>query len=186
MSPILGIIASQNYPRITTSYESIATTTVGGGGSATITFSSIPATYTHLQIRMLTRGSLAATGSNVNVRFNSDSTSVYRTHWLDGNGATAIGEDSGATDLIYLGYGAAANATASVFGVGVWDILDYKNTNKFTTCRSLSGFDNNGSGFIGLISGLWRNTAAITQIDITPNSGNFAQYSQFALYGIKA
>jgi hypothetical protein len=50
--PILGIIASAITGNlVTTSYESIETVTVGSGGSATVTFSSIPATYTHLQIK---------------------------------------------------------------------------------------------------------------------------------------
>jgi len=145
------------------SYESIATTTVGSGGQATVSFTSIPATYKHLQIRCISRGTIAATFTNVNLRFNSDSSSIYRTHWLDGNGTSALGEDSGASPEIYFGVGVGANANANVFGASVCDILDYA----------------------GLISGLWRSTAAVTQIDITPNSGNFVQYSSFALYGIK-
>lgn len=165
--------------------EAIGMVQVGSGGSATLTFSSIPSTYKHLQVRMLTRGSIAATGTNVNVRFNSDSSSVYRTHFLSGNGASVPAEDSGATDLIYLGFGASANSSANVFGTSVWDILDYTDTNKFTTCRSLCGFDNNGSGSSFIISGLWRDTSVINAITIFPNSGTFAQYSQFALYGIK-
>jgi hypothetical protein len=185
VSPILGIWASQNYPRVTNSYESISTVTVGAGGSSTISFTSIPGTYKHLQIRYISRGSISATFTNVNVRFNSDTGNNYRTHWLDGDGSTAKGEDSGTSNLIYLGVGTGANASASVFGAGVFDFLDYANTNKYKTCRSLAGEDNNGSGFVGLISGLWMSTSAITSIDITPNSGTISQYSQFALYGIK-
>jgi hypothetical protein len=49
----------------------------------------------------------------------------------------------------------------------------------------LAGEDNATSGFIGLISGLWMNTSAITSINIFPNSGDFNQYTQFALYGVK-
>lgn len=158
---------------------------VGAAGASSISFTSIPATYKHLQIRCMSRGTVAATFTNVNLRFNSDSSSIYRTHWLDGNGTSAVGEDSGVTDLIYFGVQVGANANASVFGATVCDILDYTSTNKFKVTRSLAGEDNNGNGFLGLISGLWRSTAAVTQIDITPNSGNFVQYSSFALYGIK-
>lgn len=185
MSPILGIFASQG--RVpSSSYESISTTTVGAGGSSFVEFTSIPSTYKHLQVRMLTRGSISATGTNVNIQFNSDTGNNYITHWLDGNGTTALGENSGTgTPVIYLGYGAGANASASVFGSSVWDILDYANTNKTTTCRSLCGFDNNGSGFVALISGLWTSTAAVTSLKISPNSGTFSQYSSFALYGIR-
>jgi hypothetical protein len=74
---------------------------------------------------------------------------------------------------------------SSVFAANVIDILDYANTNKYKTTRSFSGADNNGSGFVQFMSGLWMNTAAITSITILPNSDNFAQYSSFALYGIK-
>jgi hypothetical protein len=66
------------------------------------------------------------------------------------------------------------------------DILDYANTSKNKTIRMLSGNDRNGSGDIILISGLWASTSAINQIDLRLESAaNFAQYSQFALYGIK-
>jgi hypothetical protein len=63
--------------------------------------------------------------------------------------------------------------------------LDYTNTNKNKTARSLWGYDANGSGYVGLYSGLWRNTSAINRIDYVPASGTFPQYSSFALYGIK-
>jgi hypothetical protein len=73
----------------------------------------------------------------------------------------------------------------SYFGVGVASILDYTNTNKYKTSRILCGYDANGSGFSLLYSGLWQNTAAITSITMFPNSGNFEQYSSFALYGVR-
>jgi hypothetical protein len=67
----------------------------------------------------------------------------------------------------------------------VIDILDYANVNKYTTIRVLGGADLNGSGAINLVSGLWMNTAAVTSFLISADSGNLAQYSSFALYGIK-
>jgi hypothetical protein len=162
-------------------FESIATTTVGAGGSGTITFSSIPSTYKHLQLRTLTR----SPGGNVNFRYNSDSASNYWTHWLDGDGATIRGESSGTSTLTYAGFGATATASANVFGSNVIDILDYANTTKYKVSRALSGYDQNGSGWVGLISGVWNSTAAISTITITTNSSTFPEYSQFALYGIK-
>lgn len=166
---------------LTSAYESIATVAVGAGGSGTITFSSIPSTYKHLQIRALTRSA----GGNVNMRFNSDSGSNYWTHWLDGDGATIRAEASGLGNLHYAGYGATATAGANVFGGNVIDIIDYANTSKYKTIRGISGFDSNGSGWAGLISGYWASTSAISTIVITPNSSTFPQYSHFALYGIK-
>jgi hypothetical protein len=72
-------------------------------------------------------------------------------------------------------------------GVSVTDILDYANTNKYTTTRAIWGWDNNSTeGNIRFVSGLWMNTAAITSLKIVPESGAFKQYSHFALYGIKS
>jgi hypothetical protein len=71
-------------------------------------------------------------------------------------------------------------------GVGITDLVDYSDTNKFKTIRSLVGGNINTTvGYAGLYSGNWRSTSAITSISITPLTGNFSQNSSFALYGIK-
>jgi trimeric autotransporter adhesin len=163
-----------------TSYESISTITVGAGGQSTISFTSIPSTYKHLQIRWISQNSSAA--YYVQSRFNNDTTSSYATHRLVGNGATVSA--SGTFNESEIS-NTPQSATASIFGVGVMDILDYTNVNKFKTTRTLGGWDENGSGRIELVSGLWRNTAAINRIDFLAFAGNFTQYSSFALYGIK-
>jgi hypothetical protein len=186
--PILGIIASQDYPRSTTAYESIATTTVGSGGSATVTFSSIPATYTHLQIRGIAKS--ARTGSARNdliIKLNGSST-TYAHHQLYGDGASVAALGTASTTQGLLGINCVpSSGYTSQFGVVVADILDYTNTNKNKTIRSLAGTDNNGAGFISLSSALWYATpVAVTSIDLTVDGAyNFEQYSQFALYGIK-
>lgn len=184
----LGIMASQIsghlYDGPFGAYDSLASVTLSASAS-TVTFAGIPSGYKHLQLRYISRGSISAAFTNVNVRFNGDSGNNYHTHWLDGDGATARGEDSGTGNLIYLGVGTGSTTGANVFGAGIFDFLDYASVNKNKTCRSLAGEDNNGSGFVGLISGLWMNTSAITSIDILPNSGTFNQYSSFALYGVK-
>jgi hypothetical protein len=88
--PILGIIASAITGNlVTTSYESIATVTVGSGGAANVEFTSIPATYTHLQVRGIGRSLEANTGVDVQyLRFNSDTGSNYAWHQLVGNGSS--------------------------------------------------------------------------------------------------
>lgn len=168
-------------------FESIATTTVGVGGSSTITFSSIPSTYTHLQIRAIGRTDRASTVDGFRIQFNNITTTAqYRSHFLGGNGSTAFSGDELNTAGIINQRFSGATSTASVFGVSVIDILDYANTNKYKTARCLGGTDQNGSGEVYLTSGVWMNTAAISEIDIVPNIGtNFVQYSQFALYGIR-
>lgn len=166
---------------VATDFESIATTTVGAGGSSTVTFSSIPSTYTHLQIRGLYQSS-----ANGVVRFNSDSTYTnYRSHYLEGNGSTvSSGTVQNASYTGLLAITGIANAT-SIFGGAIIDILDYANTNKYKTVRSLNGIDKNGSGLLDFDSGLWMNTAAISSITLESLGTTFSQYSSFALYGIK-
>ena len=169
-----------------TSYESIATTTVGSGGSSTITFSSIPSTFTHLQLRYIGRSSRSQNSGYAVIRFNSDSGSNYSRHSLQGDGASAIGDGSGSVSYPTLLFLPGALRGASIFGAGVLDVLDYTNTNKNKTLRVLDGYDSNGAGLIELASGAWYNTSAITSITITEfNGNNFVEYSQFALYGIK-
>lgn len=167
-------------------FESIATVAVGAGGQSTISFTSIPSTYQHLQIRLIGRVANADTADNAWLRFNSDSASNYSWHYLEGDGSTASASGSANQTRILFGRVAAANATSGIFGVAVCDILDYKNTNKYKTTRSLTGVDRNGSGNVRLDSGNWRNTNAIDSIEISNGSAtNFVQYTHAALYGIK-
>jgi hypothetical protein len=177
--PILGILASAITGNlVTNSYESIATVTVGSGGAADVTFSSIPSTYTHLQIRA---SSAQASANWATLNFNSDTGANYAGHFLIGNGSTAS-TYSFTSNVAPLNF---YSGTGSVFGAAILDILDYANTNKYKTVRSLNGYDANGSGQLQLASNLWMNTGAVTSIKLTPNSPNFSQYSSFALYGIK-
>ena len=186
MSPILGIWASQNYSRITSSYESIATVTVGSGGSSTINFTSISSDYTHLQLRVIARSDQSSVNQELAVTFNGV-TSGYGRHYLRGNGTSASADARGYTDsAYYLPIVTGNSATSNNFGVIVLDILDYKDTNKFKTIRSLAGYDDNGSGQIYLNSTYFGSTNAISSMSITPFGGfNFVQYTHFALYGIK-
>jgi hypothetical protein len=184
--PILGIIASQNYPRITNSYESIATITVGSGGQATAEFTSIPSTYKHLQLRAIARTNFAAASIAFHLQFNSVTGTNYSSHELTGNGTSAAATASTSTSFPVLGDITGSSATANIFGAVVLDILDYTSTSKNKTVRSLSGNDRNGSGKLGLYSGLWFSTpAAISSIQIIPGAGDFIQHTQFALYGIR-
>lgn len=176
-----------NSAYIPPSYESIATTTVGAGGASTITFSSIPSTYTHLQVRALARTDRTPTAYDYPaMRFNSDTGSNYGIHYLEGDGSSVISGGSTSLSSIYLSEITSAGATASIFGEFIVDILDYANTNKNKTTRLLGGYDKNGGGLMIFRSGLWLNTAAISTITIIPLTGpNFVQYSSFALYGVK-
>jgi hypothetical protein len=168
-----------------TDYESIQTVSVGGGGTGFFDFTSIPATYTHLQIRGIGRCNQAGSGvTTTTYRFNSDTGSNYAYHNLTGNGtAASAGAAATQTNIVLTDF-PQNTATSNAFGVTVMDILDYANTNKYKTIRALNGADLNGSGQISLTSGLWMDTSAITSITINPAS-SAVQYTNFALYGIK-
>ena len=174
------------------SYESIATVTVGSGGSSTITFSSIPSTYTHLQLRILAQTNRGTYGiDDLLMTFNS-STSSYAYHFLFGDGGSSAADAYSSQSNLRLGAGSVGTTTGSNWGAMVVDILDYRSTNKNKTVRILGGADCNGTvgglgGRVGLSSGLWYATpAAVSSLTLTPSTGtSISQYSHFALYGIK-
>ena len=190
MSPILesiGSVKGFGWGALASggSFESIATVNVTSN-VPNVEFTSIPATYTHLQIRAIGRSTRGENNTALDMQFNADTGSNYSWHRLDGDGSTTSSGSGTSQTTIIVDRFTASTATASQFGAFVLDILDYANTNKYKTTRNLGGYDNNGNGLITLGSGNWRNTNAITSIKLIDRSGNnLVQYSQFALYGIK-
>jgi hypothetical protein len=184
LNTILGSLSS-GVAASTNSYESIATVTVGSGGSASVSFTSIPADYTHLQVRGILRSTRALSQAGVLFRLNSDTGSNYSFHGLIGNGSSVSAYGYANQTYINMGELPAGSASSGIFGAFVVDILDYKDTNKYKTVRLLTGQDRNGAGEISFLSGNWRNTNAITSITIKEDISNMAEYSSFALYGIK-
>ena len=186
--PIPGIVASGKLGHLSTNnYTSFQTVTVGSGGASSISFSSIPSTYTHLQIRGTWRGSASGTGVETYMNFNSDSTSDYISfHQLYGDGSSAVAQYSGGSNTyIAPSYTVNTSVLANTFSAAIIDIFDYTNTNKNKVTRSLNGWDANGTGYTILRSGMWMQTSAINTITFTINATSFAQYSQIALYGVK-
>jgi len=177
---LVGIIASSGAGVAGGDYESIATVTVGSGGSSSITFSSIPSTYQHLQIRYIARK--ASGNDNTILQLNADTGANYATHYLLGNGTAASAGAATSNTFVYVD---VLTASATSYSASITDILDYANTNKYKTARSLSGIDLNGSGTSWFSSGVWMNTAAVTSVVLKPTASVFAEYSSFALYGIK-
>lgn len=173
----LGFLAASG--GVAGDFESIATVTLSSTGTAS--FTSIPQTYKHLQIRYKANNDNAA-NYKIALRFNSDSGSNYNWHWLAGDGSAA---SAGANDENTAMRLNKLNYESTYWSIGIIDLLDYANTNKYKTGRGLGGWDSNGSGTLELTSGLWRNTAAITQIDIAPYAGVYKAGSTFALYGLK-
>lgn len=191
MTPILGIWASQISGHLWApagAYDALATVTVPSGGAASISFAGIPTGYKHLQIRAITR----TTSGNFNdmlATVNSDSGSNYSWHRILADGSsTPSATGVSATTAMTIGVDSSPTQTAGVFAVNVIDVLDYASVTKNKTFRSLTGVDNNGSGYVIYYSGAWYNAStAINSITFTPQggAGSFAQYSQFALYGVK-
>ena len=172
---------------ITGSMYHIATTTLSTG-AATVDFGSIPADYTHLQIRVMTQDTRNTPVNRLSIRVGNgsiDTGSNYSYHYVQGNGS-ALEASGGNDSKIPAGYSNSATTLSSTYGVGIWDILDYANTNKKKTVRILSGCDLNGSGEVAFASGAWLNAAAIDTIQFySNNAGNLSQYSSFSLYGVK-
>jgi hypothetical protein len=185
VSPILGIYASQISGHLfapSGAYDSIATTTLGST-TASITFSSIPSTYTHLQIRANWVGSTDLHDNNLT--FNSVGGTSYISHYIygdgSGTGAGVLTGPSGAS----IGIGKISSSATTRGSVSIIDILDYANTSKYKTVRGLSGDDANGTGRVLFQSGLFISTNAISSITFTPAAGTYSNYCQVALYGIK-
>ncbi len=156
-------------------YEPIATTTLGPA-SASVTFSSIPQTYTDLVVV----GSLSATaGLDYWYRLNSDSASNYSNTRLTGDGSSAASGRTSSADRTYF----------NILGTGtgqhnfIMHLMNYSNTT--TNKTQLIRYDNAGT-VTALRVGLWRSTAAISTILIQTDSSTFTAGSTFTLYGIKA
>ena len=159
-------------------YIKIASNTVGAGGVASVTFSSIPATYTDLVLKFSTRGSTTAIDS-IYLSLNGLTTS-FSSKYLQADGATPSSNSlaryaSGITPSTY---------TANTFGNAEIYFPNYASSNYKSYSSDWTTENNATTSYLGFIAGLWSSTAAITSIGIVPNAGNFAQYSTFTLYGI--
>jgi len=187
---ILGILASSQ-PAAAGDYESIATVTVGAGGSSSVQFTSIPSTFAHLQIRCIVQSNRGGNvgGDDLVIQFNGDSTytNYGYTHRLYGSGSSATADSFNSSQQSRGAGWMSANQHTNILSGNVIDVLDYQNTNKNKTIRALSGADYNGSGYVMFSSGCWYNTNSITSILLKPDNGTLInQYSTFALYGIKS
>jgi hypothetical protein len=164
-------------------YEPIATQTLGSN-AATVTFSSIPSTYTDLVL--VTQPAATSFGENVGLRFNSDTGTNYSSTCLSGDGSSA--SSSRTTSFSYINVANLIGTTGTLGGMTtISQIMNYSNSTTYKTVLNRTG--QNGGTFNGVeaIVGLWRNTAAITSIIVRQTgSANFITGSTFTLYGIKS
>lgn len=162
-------------------YKFIASSTVGAGGAATVTFSSIPQTYTDLKVLVCARSTAANAFGYFD--FNSSSANFSRrTLVLNGS---AVQSYSANDNLVFTN--TQSGTTASTFNNAEIYIPNYTSANYKSFSADSAVENNHATDFIleQLSSHLWSNTAAITSIMFTPGSGSWAQYSTFYLYGIK-
>jgi len=172
----------------TSSFESIQTVTLTGT-ETTVTFSSIPGTFKHLQVRWIGRGSFSGLSAGQKLTINSDTGNNYSGQLWRGDGTTDYA-DQGSTipAANFLPRIACATSQANIFGAFIMDILDYSNTNKYKIISCIGGNDqsNTGEQDTRVANQVWRSNSAITSMVFQPtDGGGYVQYSKFALYGIK-
>lgn len=160
-----------------TTYTPIATNTVTGSSTSSVTFSSIPSTYTDIVIIGL--ASVDTSITNLWLRYNSDSGTNYSTTRFYADGTSAYSDRY--TNISQANIGLIGNSS-TVFSTHIINIQNYSNTNVNKTAIARSGYP---SAYLDSFSSLWRSTSAINSIQIS-GSQNFRAGSTFTLYGIKA
>lgn len=161
-------------------YEPIATTTLTSA-QATVTFSSIPSTYTDLVLITFVKDNTGGV-DGLRMRLNGDTGSNYSDTYLLGNGTAA--QSNRNTNVTSMYNGLTADSAGSEFAINIHNFMNYSNTTTNKTAISRMNIASYGSW---VEVALWRSTAAINSITITNGGGvNFAVNSSFTLYGIKA
>ena len=161
-------------------YKLIETVTVGSGGAATISFGSIPQTYTDLKVVISSRSDKnTGSASDITVQFNSTGT-TYTQRNLYGDGASAASNTPS-----YIGSTSQATNTASVFGNLEIYIPNYTGSTQKSYSTDSVQENNATTSYQFLSAGLWNGTGAITTVLFGLVSGNFVQYTSASLYGIK-
>ena len=170
----------------------IASNTVGSGGAATVTFSSIPATYTDLVLLISERASVTDTYGDysdfITLFLNSDTSASYSTITLRGN-TSAVSYSNINNTSGQGGLGNGPLTTANSFGNTEIYFPNYASSRNKSLSINGTSESNISSSFLHQVlqAGLWANTNAITSISLNSLGGGagFTQYSTFYLYGIK-
>lgn len=156
-------------------YTKIASTTVGTATN-TVTFSSIPSTYTDL---VLIINPTMATNADVAIIFNGDTANNYSSTYVTGNGTAASSSRFSTMPKIYLDQ---VNTGTGIVQYNV-NIMNYANS---TTYKTILGRYSGTAKGVEAVVGLWRSTSAITSMTITGDGQNFTTGSTLNLYGIAA
>ena len=158
-------------------YTPIATQTLGSA-AASVTFSSIPSTYTDLIC--LINGSTVTTSAYIYAQYNNDTSTNYSWTSLIGDGSGVASQRGSTTSVIRL----SSNANGSTAN-WIMNVMNYSNATTYKTSVSRFGFGGSPGGAETFV-GLWRSTSAVNRIDFASSSGNIAAGSTFTLYGVKS
>lgn len=162
-------------------YQLIASNTVSTP-VASVTFSSIPATYTDLVLQVSVRSTEADTGTSLRVYFNSDTGNISVKELR----AISTTVASYTVSYAQAGYIAGANSQANTFGSATIYIPNYTSSSNKSSLGDIAQVSNTGAENYGVLSArLWSVTDAITSVTVDDAAANWAQYSSFYLYGIK-
>lgn len=163
-------------------YELISTV-FGTGSTSTVTFTSIPQTYKHLQVRFASNANYL-NGSNPWMQFNGDTAANYAWHVLSSDGTSVTSGATPSTTWMLVGR-LPNNGAVQQVGISVIDILDYTSTTKNKTIRSLGGTSSTADRYIRMNSGVWLSTAAVTSLTLSNDAASWPTTSRFSLYGVR-
>ena len=168
--------------------EAIETVYLEVDSITSVAFTSIPATYEHLQLRISSRDLYGTTYDWIFLRFNSDSGTNYSSHAMEGYSSSTNGvEETGKTYArLGVAVGSHANVPTATYSTNVIDILDYANTNKNTTMMGLGG-NALGAQSVRPSSALWGDTDAVNRIDVyVLYTAAWERGTEMTLYGLKS
>jgi hypothetical protein len=162
-----------------------------GSSAASVTFSSIPSTYTDLVLRTSVRESTSAQADDIYIVFNGNTSSVYSYTYINASNATvsssnSVTQGAPSTSVTFSDTSEGTSYTANTFASGELYIPNYTSTSSRPISSVGMTENNNAQAGMQLNAILYRGTSAITSMALTLGSGSFAQYSTFALYGIKS
>ena len=173
--------------------EAIATTYVETFDVASVTFSSIPATYEHLQLRISPRADQAYGSVELSVQVGVGGViqtgTDYYSHWMAGYNTTETAGGGTARDYFKLQGAAGDHPAAAQYSGIVADILDYANPNKNTTISGVGGTAHGtATPFVASFSGLWDGTGAIDTLKIHGwhLTGDLLRGTEISLYGLNS
>jgi hypothetical protein len=165
-----------------TTYIPLYTTTLASAG--TVTFSSIPNTYTDLVLVISDAVSIATNTPGACISFNSDTASNYSSTHLEGTGTSALSNRQTNQSNINSGYNIGLSSSSTQPATIIINIMNYANTTTYKTILSRNAQTAGAAPGTGATVGLWRSTAAINSMAITAQTGNFAIGTTFSLYGV--